>query len=87
MMEERFAYKLPLVFEPQPEGGYTVTCPILPELITEGDTIAEALANAKDALIAIIEAYTDLGRSLPPVLERVALDVHTPFWVETAVAA
>jgi antitoxin HicB len=87
MMEERFAYKLPLVFEPQPEGGYTVTCPILPELITEGDTIAEALANAKDALIAIIEAYADLGRSLPPVLERVALDLHTPFWVETAVAA
>jgi antitoxin HicB len=86
MMEERFAYKLPLVFEPQPEGGYTVTCPILPELITEGDTIAEALANAKDALIAIIEAYADLGRSLPPVLERVALDLHTPFWVETAVA-
>jgi antitoxin HicB len=87
MMEDRFAYKLPLVFEPQPEGGYTVTCPILPELITEGDTIAEALANAKDALIAIIEAYADLGRSLPPVLEHVALDLHTPFWVETAVAA
>jgi antitoxin HicB len=61
-MSERFAYKLPLVFEPQPEGGYTVTCPILPELITEGDTIAEALANVKDALIAIIEAYADLGR-------------------------
>ena len=28
-------YKLPLVLEPQPEGGYTVTCPLLPELITE----------------------------------------------------
>jgi antitoxin HicB len=68
MMEERSAYKLPLVFEPQPEGGYTVTCPILPELITEGDTIAEALANVKDALTAIIEAYADLGRPLPPVL-------------------
>ena len=87
MTEKQFAYKLPLVFEPQSEGGYTVTCPILPELITEGDTIAEALANAKDALIAIIEAYADLGRSLPPVLERATLDLHTPFWVETAVAA
>ena len=86
MMEEQFAYKLPLVFEPQPDGGYTVTCPILPELITEGDTIAEALINAKDALTAIIEAYADLGRSLPPVLECVALDLHTPFWIETAVA-
>ena len=84
-MAEQFAYKIPLVFEPQPEGGYTVTCPILPELITEGDTIAEALANVEDALIAIIETYEDLNRPLPPVLERVALDLRTPFWIETAV--
>lgn len=87
IMVEQLAYKLPLVFEPQPEGGYTVTCPILPELITEGDTITEALDNVEDALIAIIEAYQDLARPLPPVLERVALDFHTPFWIETAVAA
>jgi antitoxin HicB len=86
-MIEKLAYKLPLVFEPQPEGGYTVTCPILPELITEGDTIAEALANVEDALLAIIEAYQDLDHPLPPVLGRVALDLHTPFWIETAVAA
>ncbi|MGZ3390447.1 MAG: type II toxin-antitoxin system HicB family antitoxin, partial [Isosphaeraceae bacterium] len=32
-------YKLPLVFEPQPEGGFTVTSPLLPELVTEGETI------------------------------------------------
>ena len=87
MMEERFAYKLPLVFEPQPEGGYTVTCPILPELITEGDIIADALNNVKDALIAIIEAYADLNRPLPQVLECIALDLRTPFWVETVVSA
>lgn len=37
--------KIPLALEPQPEGGYTVTSPLLPELITEGDTMAEALAN------------------------------------------
>jgi len=86
-MAEKLAYKIPLVFEPQPEGGYTVTCPVLPELITEGDTIAEALANVEDALLAIIEAYEDLGRPLPPVLERVALDLHTSFWIETAVVA
>ena len=70
-MAERFAYKLPLVFEPQPERGYTVTCPIVPNLITEGDTVAEALANVKDALIAIIEAYEDLGRPLPSALAGV----------------
>jgi antitoxin HicB len=31
-------YKVPLVLEPQPEGGYTVASPLLPELLTEGDT-------------------------------------------------
>jgi antitoxin HicB len=63
-MAKELAYKIPLVFEPQPEGGYTVTCPILPELITEGDTIADVLANVEDALVAIIEAYEDLNRPL-----------------------
>lgn len=58
-------YKLPLVLDPQPEGGYTVSCPILPELITEGDTVKEAMTNASDALAAIIETYEDLGRPLP----------------------
>ena len=86
-MPERFAYKLPLVFEPQPEGGYTVTCPVLPELITEGENIAEALTNVEDALVAILEAYEDLGRPLPPVLQRVALDPDNPFWIETAIVA
>ena len=46
-------YKLPIVLMPQPEGGYTVTCPLLPELVTEGDTVREALQNAGDALVAI----------------------------------
>jgi antitoxin HicB len=84
-MTEEFAYKIPLVFEPQPEGGYTVTCPLLPELVTEGDTVAEALANVEDALTAIVEAYEDLNRPLPAVLEHGALDLRVPFWIETAV--
>jgi len=77
-------YKLPLVLEPQPEGGYVVTCPLLPELITEGDTVPEALRNANDALEAVIEAYEDLGRPLPPVLQPT--QGTTPIWLETAVA-
>lgn len=40
--------RIPLILEPQPEGGYTVTSPLLPELITEGDTIAECLVNVLD---------------------------------------
>jgi antitoxin HicB len=61
-------YKLPLVLEPQPEGGYVVTCPLLPELITEGETVQDALQNANDALAAIMEALKDLKKPLPQVL-------------------
>ena len=58
-------YKVPLLLTPQPEGGYTVTAPLLPELATEGDSLSEALDNVKDALAAVIEIYQDLGRRLP----------------------
>ena len=58
-------YKVPLLLSPQPEGGFTVTSPLLPELVTEGDTVEEALANVQDALAAVVEAYEDLGRDLP----------------------
>ena len=58
-------YKVPLVMTPQPEGGYTETSPLLPELITEGDSIRDATENVKDALAAEIELYEELGRSLP----------------------
>ena len=61
-------YKLPFVLEPQPEGGHTITCPILPELITEADTIEEVSANVADALAVVIEIYEDAGRPLPDFL-------------------
>ena len=57
--------KIPLVLSPQPDGGYTVTSPVLPELHTEGDTADEAVANVHDALAAVIELYEDLSRPLP----------------------
>ena len=60
-------YKVPLLLTPQPEGGYTVTSPLLPELVTEGDSLSEALDNVKDALAAVIEIYQDLGRRLPQI--------------------
>jgi len=58
-------YKIPLLLTPQPEGGYTVTSPLLPEFVTEGDSLNEALENVQDALAAVIELYQDMGRSLP----------------------
>jgi antitoxin HicB len=57
-------YTISLLLMPQPEGGYTVTSPLLPELVTEGDTVEEALSNVKDALAAVVEIYEGRGRLL-----------------------
>jgi antitoxin HicB len=64
-------YKRPLILAPQPEGGYTITCPVLPELIPEADTLEDAHRDVADALTAIVEAYFDLGRPLPAILRPV----------------
>ena len=58
-------YRVPLVLTPQEEGGYTVTSPMLPGLVTEGDSLEEALENVQDALRATLELYEDIGRSVP----------------------
>lgn len=47
-------YQLPLIFEPQPEGGFTVTSPLIPELLTEGDTVEDAGENVRDAFAAVL---------------------------------
>lgn len=64
-------YKLPLLLDPQPEGGWTITCPILPGLITEADTVDEISVNVSDAAGALIEILVDLGEPLPEVLRPV----------------
>lgn len=73
-------YKLPLVLEPAEEGGWTITCPILPGLITEADTLDEIHTNVQDALEALVEGYMEIGRPLPNVLKP--LSETTPFVTE-----
>jgi len=76
-------YKVPLVLTAQPEGGYVVTSPVLPELITEGDTLDEAVGHVRDALKAVVEIYEDLGKPLPSNLRQ---DVEADsIWFEALV--
>lgn len=48
-------YQYEAIFEPN-GGGYTVTVPKLPGLVTEGDNLAEARMMAKDAIRCYLEA-------------------------------
>jgi predicted RNase H-like HicB family nuclease len=44
-----------VVLEAQPEGGYTAHCVEIPGAISEGETMDEAIANVKDAILGILE--------------------------------
>jgi predicted RNase H-like HicB family nuclease len=68
-----------VIYEPQPEGGYTVAVPALPGCITEGDTIGEARSMAEDAIRVYCESLLADGVELPadvvkpPKHERLAV--------------
>jgi antitoxin HicB len=53
------------VFDPEPEGGFTVTCPALPGLVTYGETLEQARAMAQDALDGLIEVMLERGETVP----------------------
>jgi antitoxin HicB len=54
--------KLVLTLEEAEEGGYIITSPLDPQLITESETVREAFENAKDALRALAQSRTKLPR-------------------------
>ncbi|MBI4044118.1 MAG: type II toxin-antitoxin system HicB family antitoxin [Candidatus Diapherotrites archaeon] len=53
------------VFEPQPEGGYTVTVPALPGCISEGDNLEEAREMIADAVRGYCESLLKDNLPLP----------------------
>ena len=65
-MEAGRAYRIPVVIEPYPDGGFSIRSPLFPELISDGDTFEDAVRNAQDAVHAVLELYEDLGKPLPP---------------------
>ena len=78
-MKKQTSYNvaLSLRFSREPEGGYTVTCKELPELITYGRTLDEALENAEDAFNAVVEAYEEQGRELPDsIIENLEVELN-----------
>jgi antitoxin HicB len=60
----RFTYPVKLSRD-RKDGGYVVTCRDLPEAITQGDTIEEALREAVGALQAAIEGRIEDGLEVP----------------------
>jgi predicted RNase H-like HicB family nuclease len=73
-------YEYTVIFEPAEEGGYVVTVPVLPGLVTEGDTLAEARAMAADAIRCYLETLREDGEEIPvehgvPITRRIAVSL------------
>jgi antitoxin HicB len=76
-------YSFTVFFEPAAEGGYVVTCPALPGLVTEGDTLADARKMARDAIRAYLESLRKDGEAIPsdpkfvsdPVKEKISVAI------------
>src|SRR6266567_4503503 len=70
-------YIFSVILEPQENGGFTVLVPALPEVVTEGDTEKEALANVEEAIRAIVAYRRDNGIAIPadaqPEIRRVTV--------------
>ena len=59
-------FMYPVTLTPdEADGGFVVTFVDIPEAITQGDTLAQALAAAKDALESALDFYFEDKRAVP----------------------
>lgn len=61
---QRFTYPITLT-EDDTDGGFVVGCRDVPEVVTQGDTIQEAIEEAEGALEAAIEMRMADGMDIP----------------------
>lgn len=63
--------KLTVVLQPEAGGGYSVVCPAVPGCVSEGDSLEEALANVREAILLCLEVRRQ--DRLPPIRETPAV--------------
>ena len=59
--------KFTVILSPEADGGYSVVCPAVPGCVSEGDSLDEALANIREAILLCLEVRNE--ESLPPPAE------------------
>ena len=59
-------YRYTIILQPEAEeGGYAVSVPSLPGCLTQGETIEEAIANAKEAIAVYLDDLIASGEPIP----------------------
>jgi len=66
-------YTYTVLLQPEPEGGFTVTCPTLPGLVTYGATLKDARAMVAKAIECYLESLQKDGLPIPESDTSIAL--------------
>ncbi len=69
-------YVYPALFIPENEGGYAVEFPDIDGCYTQGETLAEALEMAEDALALMLYDAEEAGREIPPASNIEKLNIQ-----------
>lgn len=54
-----------VVFRAEPEGGFTVLVPALPEIVSYSETLEEAKEMAADAIRCALLGRKEMGETMP----------------------
>ena len=68
----------PVVLEPEEDGGYVVTCPIIPGCYSQGGSLQEALDNIREAIELCLEDYRERGEAVPMIAAMGTIAPHAP---------
>jgi predicted RNase H-like HicB family nuclease len=55
-----------VVLEPEAEGGFSVHIPAFRGAHTQGETVEECLANAREVIALHLEVLAERGEPIPP---------------------
>jgi antitoxin HicB len=72
------ALQYTISLRPEPEGGYTVLVPALPEVVTFGETEEEALRMALEAIELALDVRRDEGDEIPDDVVPLVRTVTVP---------
>ena len=59
-----------IVLDPDEPSGYSVSVPMLPGCFTQGETVEECVANAREAIELYLEDLVATGESIPEESEH-----------------
>ncbi len=57
--------KFNVVLSPEADGGYSVVCPAVPGCVRQGESLEEALANIREAILLCLEVRKEDGQPSP----------------------